>query len=57
MMRYEGKPLALFALYTLTTEAKVRRFARDDKERKMMFYYRKKCLKRIEAAYGRAASF
>lgn len=54
---YQDRPLALFALYTLTTETKVRRFARDDKERKMIFYYRKKCLKRIEAAYGQAASF
>jgi hypothetical protein len=54
---YQDKPLALFALYTLTTEAQVRKFARDEKERKMITYYRKKCLKRIEAAYGRAASF
>jgi hypothetical protein len=54
---YQDRPLALFALYTLTTETKVRRFARDDKERKMIFYYRKKCLKHIEAAYGQAASF
>ena len=54
---YHDKPLALFALYTLTTEAQVRKFARDEKERKMITYYRKKCLKRIEAAYGRAASF
>jgi hypothetical protein len=49
---YQDRPLALFALYTLTTETKVRRFARDDKARKMIFYYRKKCLNRIEAAYG-----
>jgi hypothetical protein len=54
---YEDRPLALFALYTLTTDAKVRKFARDEKERKMITYYRKKCLKRIEVAYGRAASF
>ena len=54
---YHDRSLALFALYTLTTETKVRRFARDDKERKMIFYYRKKCLKRIEAAYGQAATF
>ena len=54
---YQDRPLALFALYTLTTSAKVLRFARDDKQRKMIFYYRKTCLKRIEAAYGRAASF
>lgn len=54
---YQDRPLALFALYTLTTETKVRRFARDNNERKMIIYYRKKCLKRIEAAYGRAASF
>lgn len=54
---YQDTPLALFALYTLTTEAQVRKFARDEKERKMITYYRKKCLKRIEAAYGRAASF
>lgn len=54
---YQDRPLALFALYTLTTDTKVQRFAKDNKERKMIFYYRKKCLKRIEAAYGRAASF
>jgi len=54
---YQDTPLALFALYTLTTEAQVRKFARDEKERKMITYYRKKCLKRIEAAYGRAVSF
>ena len=54
---YEDRPLALFALYTLTTCAHVRKFARDEKERKMISYYRKKCLKRIEAAYGQAASF
>lgn len=54
---YQDRPLALFALYTLTTETKVRRFARDNNERKMIIYYRKKCLKRIEAAYGQAASF
>ncbi|MEL6408318.1 MAG: hypothetical protein AAFR81_28385 [Chloroflexota bacterium] len=54
---YQDRPLALFAIYTLTTDTKVKRVARDDKERKMIIYYRKKCLKRIEAAYGRAASF
>src|SRR5690606_13698022 len=54
---YQDKPLALFAMYTLTTDVKVRKFARDNKERKMIVYYRKKCLKRIEAAYGQAASF
>ena len=54
---YQDRPLALFALYTLTTDTKVQRFAKDNKERKMIFYYRKKCLKRIEAAYGQAASF
>lgn len=54
---YQNRPLALFALYTLTTETKVGRFARDNKERTMIFYYRKKCLKRMEAAYGQAASF
>lgn len=54
---YQARPLALFALYTLTTDTKVKRFAKDNKQRKMIFYYRKKCLKRIEAAYGQAASF
>ena len=53
----EDKPLALKALYTLTTEAHVRKVAKDEKERKMITYYRKKCRKRIEAAYGQAASF
>jgi hypothetical protein len=54
---YQDKPLALMALYTLTTEAKVQRYAKDNNQRKMIIYYRKKCLKRIEAAYGQAASF
>ncbi|MGB7340512.1 MAG: hypothetical protein WBC91_16560 [Phototrophicaceae bacterium] len=54
---YQDLPIALFALYTLTTDTKVKRFARDNKQRKMIFYYRKKCLKQIEAAYGRAASY
>ncbi len=54
---YEDRPLALFAIYTLTTQTKIRKFAKDEKERKMIMYYRKKCLKSIEAAYGKAASF
>jgi hypothetical protein len=54
---YKDKPLALKALYTLTTDAHVRKVAKDEKERKMITYYRKKCRKRIEAAYGQAASF
>ena len=49
---YQDRPLALFALYTLTTETKVRRFARDDKERKMIYYYRKKIKKKLAIAYG-----
>jgi len=44
--------LALFAIYTLTTEAKVKKFARDEKERKMIFYYRKKIKKKLAIAYG-----
>ncbi|GAB5493714.1 MAG: hypothetical protein Phog2KO_39290 [Phototrophicaceae bacterium] len=54
---YQDLPIALFALYTLTTDTKVKRFAKDNKQRKMIFYYRKKCLKSIEAVYGQAASF
>jgi len=54
---YQDKPIALMALYTLTTQTKINRYAKDEKQRKMILYYRKKCLKRIEAAYGRAASF
>jgi hypothetical protein len=54
---YQDKLLALFAHYTLTTETKVNRVARDNNERKMIIYYRKNCLKRMEVAYGQAASF
>ena len=54
---YQDKPLALAALYTLTTDTKVKHYAKDNNERKMIIYYRKKCLKRIEAAYGQATSF
>jgi len=49
---YSDRPLALFAIYTLTTEAKVKKFARDEKERKMIFYYRKKIKKKLAIAYG-----
>ena len=49
---YEDRPLALFAIYTLTTDAKVRKFARDEKERKMITYYRKKIKKKLAIAYG-----
>lgn len=49
---YEDRPLALFAIYTLTTDTKVRRFARDEKERKMITYYRKKVKKKLAIAYG-----
>lgn len=49
---YQDKPLALYAIYTLTTNAKVRRFARDEKERKMITYYRKKIKKKLAIAYG-----
>ena len=49
---YQDKPLALFALYTLTTKAKIRKFVRDEKERKMITYYRKKLKKKLAIAYG-----
>ncbi|MBZ0297285.1 MAG: hypothetical protein K8L99_32295 [Anaerolineae bacterium] len=49
---YEDRPQALFAIYTLTTDAKVRKFARDEKERKMIVYYRKKIKKKLAIAYG-----
>ena len=49
---YSDRPLALFTIYTLTTEAKVKKFARDEKERKMIFYYRKKIKKKLAIAYG-----
>ena len=49
---YEDRPLALFAIYTLTTDTKVRKFARDEKERKMIVYYRKKIKKKLAIAYG-----
>jgi len=54
---YRDTPLALAALYTLTTDTKVKHYAKNNNERKSIIYYRKKCLKRIEAAYGQAASF
>jgi hypothetical protein len=54
---YEDRPLALAALYTLTTRAKVRHFARHENERRRLTQYRTAALKRIEAAYSRAASF
>lgn len=55
--RYADHPVALVALYTLTTRAEIRKFARDERERKMITYYRKQCLKHIETAYIRAVSF
>ena len=54
---YKDKPLAMKALETLTTDAKIRHITNNERDRKMVMYYRKKCLKKIEAAYGQAASF
>lgn len=54
---YQDKPLALMALYTLTTRTNNHKYTSDRKQRKMITYYRKKCLKRIKVAYGQAASF
>ena len=54
---YEDRPLALAALYTLGTRAKVRHYAACEKERRTVTRYRKAAAKRLEAAYGRAASF
>jgi hypothetical protein len=55
--RYHDTPLALKAIDTLITGANLKRTATDEKERKMLMYYRKKCSKQIAAAYGQAAAF
>jgi hypothetical protein len=49
--------LCLKAIDTLTNGAKLRQIATDEKERKMLMYYRKKCGRQIAAAYGQAAAF
>ncbi len=54
---YEDRPLALAALYTLSTRAKVRHYVACEKDRRTVTRYRRAALKRLEAAYGRAASF
>jgi hypothetical protein len=55
--RYHDTPLALKAIDTLITGANLKRTASDEKERKMLMYYRKKCSRQIAAAYGQAAAF
>ncbi|MAU09028.1 MAG: hypothetical protein CL607_04340 [Anaerolineaceae bacterium] len=54
---YEDRPLALAALYTLSTQAKVRHFVTCENERRTVTRYRRAALKRLETAYGRAVSF
>ena len=54
---YEDRPLALAALYTLSTRAKVRHFVACERDRRTVTRYRRAALKRLEAAYGQAASF
>ncbi|MCK6579753.1 MAG: hypothetical protein L6Q98_16800 [Anaerolineae bacterium] len=57
MEQYHDTPLALKAIETLTSGAKLRRIAANEKERKMLMYYRKKCGRQIAAAYGQAVAF
>jgi hypothetical protein len=55
--RYHDTPLALKAIDTLITDVKLRHVAKDEKERGMLMYYRKKCHRQIAAAYGQATAF
>ena len=54
---YEDRPLALAAIYTLTTQAKVRHFATNENERRRVTQYRRAAVKRLAAAYGQAIAF
>jgi len=54
---YEDRPLALAAIYTLTTRAKVRHFVSTEQERRAVTHYRKVALHRIATAYGQAAAY
>lgn len=54
---FEDRPLALAAIYTLTTRTKVRHFAANENERQRLRQYRRAALKRLATAYGQAIAF
>lgn len=54
---YADRPLALAAIYTLTTRTKVRHFAANENERQRLRQYRRAAVKRLAAAYGKAIAF